>query len=549
MSNLFTESTNPVLVPELFAEQESFLSLQAKAKVLLPQIDWVLTQRKAEYLPQLLTLSQHPSVAVRRKLATGLSVLATKTDINYLKNWQDREPDRQTWLALESLLDKLQRTVTTTPTTTKVLTVSEALLYIKQLLGREVYVIEGELSEVRMFRNMYYFALKDKQDSRLGCWALEKIVQAIDFPFNDGLQVRVVGKFKLSKDSRVYLEVSAIKLTGQGELLRNLKLLEQKLAKEGLFDPNRKRPIPKVPQKILLIASPHSAALTDFLKVLNSRRTGVEIFFLPIKTQGLGAEAVILEQLGKVNALCQQLNIDTIVLTRGGGSQDDLFVFNSEAVVRAIHGLNRPIIVAIGHERDTTLAELAADLRCATPSQAAEKVSLSNSEILLQARGCLEFIYRLNQQKIQQYYKFTWLVSANISQLVRARIQTIKLVCQRTNQLASGLLNQVKRQVETSFFLSQRSLVLRLQQVRGQTQQMSQNIHNQVANTIAAYKAKLELLITKIELANPRTILAQGYALVWQNQVVQERLATINPNLPVVIEMQDGSVSAKIGPI
>ncbi len=549
MSNLFTESTNPVLVPELFAEQESFLSLQAKAKVLLPQIDWVLTQRKAEYLPQLLTLSQHPSVAVRRKLATGLSVLASKTDIDYLKNWQDREADRQTWLALESLLDKLQRTVTTTPTTTKVLIVSEALLYIKQLLGREVYVIEGELSEVRMFRNMYYFALKDKQDSRLGCWALEKIAQAINFPLNDGLQVRVVGKFKLSKDSRVYLEVNAIKLTGQGELLRNLKLLEQKLAKEGLFDLARKRPIPKVPQKILLVASPHSAALTDFLKVLNNRRTGVEIFFLPIKTQGLGAEAVILEQLGKVNALCQQLNIDTIVLTRGGGSQDDLFVFNSEAVVRAIHGLNRPTIVAIGHERDTTLAELAADLRCATPSQAAEKVSLSNSEILLQARGCLEFIYRLNQQKVQQYYKFTWLVSANISQLVRARVQTIKLVCQRTNQLASGLLNQVKRQVETSFFLSQRSLVLRLQQIRGQTQQISQAIYHQVTGRVAAYRSRLELVMTKIELANPRTILAQGYALIWQNQVVQERLATIDPNLPVTIEMQDGSVSAKIGPV
>ena len=122
-------------------------------------------------------------------------------------------------------------------------------MYVKQLLGREVYVIEGELSEVRIFRNMYYFALKDKQDSRLGCWTLEKVVQAINFPFNDGLQVRVVGKFKLSKDSRIYLEVNAIQLTGQGELLRNLKLLEQKLAQEGLFDPARKRPIPKVPKK------------------------------------------------------------------------------------------------------------------------------------------------------------------------------------------------------------------------------------------------------------------------------------------------------------
>jgi len=549
MASLFSESPSPVLVPELFAEQDSFLSLQAKAKVLLPQIDWVLTQRKTEYLPQLLALSQHPSVAVRRKLATGLSVLVSKVDMDYLKNWQERESDRQTWLALESLLDKLQRTVTpVVQTSTKVLTVSEALVYVKRLLGQEVYVIEGELSEVRMFRNMYYFALKDKQDSRLGCWTLEKVVQAINFPFNDGLQVRVVGKFKLSKDSRIYLEVSAIQLTGQGELLRNLKLLEQKLAQEGLFDPARKRPIPKVPQKILLVASPHSAAVTDFVKVLASRRTGIEIFLLPIKTQGLGAEAVILEQLAKVNDLCEQLAIDTVVITRGGGSQDDLFVFNSEAVVRAIYGMAKPTIVAIGHERDTTLSELVADLRCSTPSQAAEKVSLSNPEISWQAKSSLELIYRLNQQKVQQYYKYTWLVSATISQLVRAKVQTCKLVCQRTNQLASSLLNAVKRQVETSFYASQRSLSLRLQQIRGQAQQANQVIHSQVTSLLAAYRARLELLITKIELANPKTILAQGYALVWQNQVVQERVSTIDKNLPITIEMQDGSISARIWP-
>ena len=549
MASLFSESPSPVLVPELFAEQDSFLSLQAKAKVLLPQIDWVLTQRKTEYLPQLLTLSQHPSVAVRRKLATGLSVLVSKVDMDYLKNWQERESDRQTWLALESLLDKLQRTVTPViQTSTKVLTVSEALVYVKRLLGQEVYVIEGELSEVRMFRNMYYFALKDKQDSRLGCWTLEKVVQAINFPFNDGLQVRVVGKFKLSKDSRIYLEVSAIQLTGQGELLRNLKLLEQKLAQEGLFDPARKRPIPKVPQKILLVASPHSAAVTDFVKALSSRRTGVEIFLLPIKTQGLGAEAVILEQLAKVNDLCEQLAIDTVVITRGGGSQDDLFVFNSEAVVRAIYGMAKPTIVAIGHERDTTLSELVADLRCSTPSQAAEKVSLSNPEISWQAKSSLELIYRLNQQKVQQYYKYTWLVSATISQLVRAKVQTCKLVCQRTNQLASSLLNAVKRQVETSFYTSQRSLSLRLQQIRGQVQQANQIIHSQVTSLLAAQRARLELLITKIELANPKTILAQGYALVWQNQVVQERVSTIDKHLPITIEMQDGSISAKIWP-
>jgi len=395
---------------------------------------------------------------------------------------------------------------------------------------------------------MYYFALKDKQDSRLGCWTLEKVVQAINFPFNDGLQVRVVGKFKLSKDSRIYLEVSAIQLTGQGELLRNLKLLEQKLAQEGLFDPARKRPIPKVPQKILLVASPHSAAVTDFVKVLASRRTGIEIFLLPIKTQGLGAEAVILEQLAKVNDLCEQLAIDTVVITRGGGSQDDLFVFNSEAVVRAIYGMAKPTIVAIGHERDTTLSELVADLRCSTPSQAAEKVSLSNSEISWQAKSSLELIYRLNQQKVQQYYKYTWLVSATISQLVRAKVQTCKLVCQRTNQLASSLLNAVKRQVETSFYASQRSLSLRLQQIRGQAQQANQIIHSQVTSLLAAHRARLELLITKIELANPKTILAQGYALVWQNQVVQERVSTIDKNLPITIEMQDGSISARIWP-
>ncbi len=548
MSGLFQEnSTQVVLVPQQFDCEDSFLSPLAKAKVLAKQINWVFTHRKTEYLGEILNLCHHKSVSIRRKIASGLGTIAGKEVLPKIQEWQKVEPDRQTWLILETLIDKLNRCLDTQKQTNiKVLTVSEALMYIKKLLGENTYTIEGELSEVRPSRNIYYFAIKDKREARLTCWAFEKVIERINFPLNEGLQVRLTGKFKISKDSRLYFETIYIKLTGEGELLRNLKMLEQKLTQEGLFDPARKRQIPKIPQKILLIASPNSAALTDFIKVLDSRRSGLEIFLLPIKTQGVGAEAVILGQLAKVNQLCQDLQIDTVVITRGGGSQDDLFVFNSEAVVRAIHGINRPTIVAIGHERDTTLSELVADLRCSTPSQAAEKVSQTNSEIIHQATSSVDFIKNFCLQKIQQYYNFCWQVSINIQNLTRLRIDQIKQICNQTNQIATQIISQARFETTKTFFSCKQLVNFELQRIKNTYQQLYPKIFEQVELKISNFRRRFDLVTSQIWLHDPKNILSKGYAIIIQDGTVREKIKNINRSRPVTIQMQDGQLDINV---
>ncbi len=547
MPDLFSPHKNLILVPENFATADDFLSPTGKAKELGRQVDWVFTQRKTEYLAEILLLQNHKSVAIRRKVASGLGNLAGKEVLTQILSWQSAEADRQTWLILETLIDKLKRGLEQhLKKEVKVLSVTEALTYIKKLLGEGTYTIEGELSEVRPFRGMYYFALKDKQESRLNCWALEQISERINFPLNDGLSVRLTGQFKLSKDSRLYLETKYIELTGEGELLRNLKLLKEKLQNEGLFDSSRKRQILKIPQNILLIASPNSAALTDFTKVLSSRRSAVNIHFLPIKTQGVGAESTILEQLAKANKLTDKLEIDTIVITRGGGSQDDLFVFNSEKVVRSVHGLNRPTLVAIGHERDTTLAELAADLRCATPSQAAEKVSLANNEILSQVRFYFDYIFAQTSQKQKDYLTYTNRVLNVIEKQIQLKLEHVRAVLARTNQLASAVIAQTRLQAERQFDLSKLAVTTNLQLYRSQSESAWQKSLENVTNQVQLVQNQLTLLSSQIWLHDPQNILTKGYAIIWQEGTAKEKIAEIDMKKVIQIRMQDGEVETKL---
>ena len=298
MFDLFTQVIEKPLVSELL-EGDNFLNKESKAKELTPQIDWIVTQRKIQYLDSLILLRNHKSIQVRRKTATALGLLGDSQLVQNLKEWQVHESDRQTWLILESSIDRILRRKdgVVETITARIYSVAEAINQIKRQISEKTYTIEGEISEPKLNRQMYYFGLKDSSEIRLDCMAFVGRIVKMGFPLNEGLTVRIVGKFKLSKTSRIYVDVENIELTGEGELLRNLKMLEEKLQREGLFDQTRKRPIPKIPENILLLASPNSAAIDDFGKVLNQRIGGKTIYLLPIKTQGVGAEYEILESL------------------------------------------------------------------------------------------------------------------------------------------------------------------------------------------------------------------------------------------------------------
>src|SRR5262249_9250523 len=167
---------------------------------------------------------------------------------------------------------------------------------------------------------------------------------------------------------------------GIGALERALRLLRERLAAEGLFHPARKRPLPRFPRRIAFVTSPTGAAIRDFLEVLRRRWRGVDVLIVPVRVQGDGAAAEIAAGIELVNRLAH--SIDVVVVGRGGGSLEDLWAFNAEIVVRAIHASRIPVVSAVGHEIDVTLSDLVADVRALTPSEAAERVVPAADDLL-----------------------------------------------------------------------------------------------------------------------------------------------------------------------
>lgn len=242
-------------------------------------------------------------------------------------------------------------------------------------------IIEGELVNFKVSRNTWvYFDVKDELASVKFFGSVFKLPG----PLQDGLRVRVIGQPKLHPQFGFSITFSAIAPVGKGSIKKAADLLRAKLETEGLFAPERKRPLPQVPVRIGLITAAASAACADFIKILNERWGGVEVMLADVLVQGQEAPTAIvaaLEHFEQINPL-----VDVLVITRGGGSAEDLATFNDERVVRAIAGSRTPTLVAIGHEVDISLAELAADMRASTPTNAAQVVVPNRAHVISQLK-------------------------------------------------------------------------------------------------------------------------------------------------------------------
>ncbi len=252
----------------------------------------------------------------------------------------------------------------------KVITVSEFVRavsdYLEQGLG--VVGIQGEVSGFRVSKSrLVYFELKD-ESSRVLCFAIKDFID-IDW-LEDGQEIRLLGVPKLFKGSGgFHVHVREIELMGSGALHKRFELLMKKLKKEGLFDERHKRLLPRFPESIGLITSHDAAAYKDVLSRLSKRWSGLTIKHAHVKVQGLGSASEIVSAIEYFN---KHNPVDVLILTRGGGSMEDLQSFNDERVARAVFASGIPIIVGVGHERDITLAELVADARASTPTNAAD---------------------------------------------------------------------------------------------------------------------------------------------------------------------------------
>ncbi|NJK71324.1 MAG: exodeoxyribonuclease VII large subunit [Thermales bacterium] len=252
---------------------------QLKANEIVNELNLAITQRDVGSVESFLDLKKHKSVSVRRKLAELLAELGDQSKTDFLKNWQNLESDRPTWIKIETAIDRINRKNGQQKYDAKIFSVGEALGLVKGLLGSREYIIKGEISESNVSNQMYFFKMKDLDGVVMDCGCFAGIIYRAGFGLIEGIEVKVTGKFKISnKSSRLYFDVNKIELTGEGEYIRNLKLLEEKLQNEGLMDESRKRKPGILPRRILLIASPNSAAITDLLRFSITEEVGWKYF-------------------------------------------------------------------------------------------------------------------------------------------------------------------------------------------------------------------------------------------------------------------------------
>lgn len=273
-----------------------------------------------------------------------------------------------------------------------VLGVTEAVDLINLALEQTspLILIEGEVSSFKVNQNKFiFFDIKD-ESSTLGCFMM---LFQLKYPIEDGMKIRVLAQPKLTKWGKFSLTIKEVIPVGDGSLKKSFDLLRKKLESEGVFDESRKRPIPKFPQRIGVVSSSGAAGYKDFLKILGNRWGGLQIILADVNVQGSDSPAQIVGALRYLNELSEPL--DVIAVIRGGGSLDDLAAFNHEDVVRSVADSRTPTIVGVGHEVDTCLVDLAADIRASTPSNAAEMVVPDKKTIIDQSKNTVTSIHDL----------------------------------------------------------------------------------------------------------------------------------------------------------
>ncbi len=364
--------------------------------------------------------------------------------------------------------------------------VSELTAQIKATLEGDFadVAVSGEVSNLSRPRSGHvYLSLKD-EGAQIGAVIWKSVAHRLPFELSDGMAVRAWGELAVYAPRGVYqVTIRRVEPEGIGALELAFRQRFERLKAEGLFDPDRKRPLPRFPRRIVVVSSPTGAAIRDFLQVTARRWSATEILIAPSRVQGAGAAEEVAAAIGLANRVA---GADLIVVARGGGSLEDLWAFNEEVVARAIAGSALPVVSAIGHEVDVTLADHAADFRALTPSEAGERVVPDARE----ARQALDHL------------------RARLARDARDRLADARL---RLDDLAADLDRALRRQVDDR------------------------------RNRLARLAAALEAL-------SPVAVLARGYALAFRpGQSAPIRDAReVRPGDRLVIRLASGSIAGRV---
>jgi exodeoxyribonuclease VII large subunit len=392
----------------------------------------------------------------------------------------------------------------------------EARLLLEQGFPR--IWLEGELSNVsRPSSGHLYFTLKDAR-AQIRAAMFRSRNQAIRFRPEEGLQVLVRGRISLYEPRGDYqLIVDQMEEAGDGALRRAFDELKRKLDAEGLFDAARKQPLPTLPSRIGVITSPSGAAVRDVISVLRRRFPAIPVLIYPVPVQGKEAGGEI---ANAIRLASKQADCDVLILTRGGGSLEDLWPFNEEVVARAIHDCRVPLVSAVGHEIDFTIADFVADRRAATPSAAAELVAPDQLEWLArltQLSARLE--NRLRQMLSDDQRRMAWLEQrlqqVHPGQYLRQQAQRLDELEQRARLLIEIKFNRLQYSLkELNENLQRHSPMQLLGRLQLQQDLLAQRLGTAVQGLLAEKRRRLELACRSLDTISPLATLQRGYAIV-----------------------------------
>jgi exodeoxyribonuclease VII large subunit len=412
----------------------------------------------------------------------------------------------------------------------KVLSVTDLTREIKRLLEKQVGEIwvTGEVTNLRSQSSGHiYFTLKDA-GSQLSCVLFRGEAQVDRALLQDGRKVTLLGDVTVYEPRGQYqLRVTKVELQGIGALQAAFEKLKQALKAEGLFAPERKRPLPRYPQRLGLVTSPTGAAIRDVLHVVKRRNPALEIILAPCRVQGEGAAeeiAVAIRLLNEFNAAQlaignRQSAIDLILVTRGGGSLEDLWAFNEEVVARAIFESALPVVSAVGHEIDFTISDFVADVRAATPSAAAEIIT---EGVFSSWQFVSEAAQRIGQLARQQIEDKRYGLMQTAQRLARVHPRRrLNDWLQRLDDAQTSLLRCVRqsarRQRLTWQNLAERLARVRpalvLKQRREAYAQAEHRLRGQMRQQLEARRTGLGALEARLRLLGPEQVLARGYSI------------------------------------
>lgn len=410
------------------------------------------------------------------------------------------------------------------------ITVTQLTKYIKYKIDNDqnlmkIY-LKGEISNFKAHtRGHLYFTIKD-ENTRINAIMFSTYASKLKITPTDGMKVLVTGRVSVYEATGSYqIYVESIEEDGLGNLYVAFEELKKKLEKEGLFDPSKKKRIPKIPETIGIITAPTGAAIKDILSTIKRRWPIAKTILFPSLVQGAEAASDIVRNI----ELSKNYNLDVLIIGRGGGSIEDLWCFNEEIVARAIYELDTPVISAVGHEIDFTISDFVADLRAPTPTGAAEMAvpdirDVTNylNQLNIRTANCISNILKIKHEKLNKITD---------SYILKNPITMYQVKEEKFDNLFGRVITSYKNIIDKN---------------KNRLTLLENSLTNNILNNLNNTKNRYVKTISKLEILNPLLTIKRGYSIVKKDEKVVTSVKNINKKDKLEVSLSDGNIKVEV---